>query len=247
MGAATSPTRIPAASGVEQWRTSQSLVTPVNTTQITPEFLIGLSTTQPVDFTLAIYAPNLKLGPNINDPPILQTSGLAATRTASAPQISGITGPPVGAILAEWEQPLPRGASSTASTYVWSINDGGDTSNANFCLRARRGALSDESIAAVIGNGTGITVVTAPASAPGTINRALISYDATRADSKFTLNGAEQNIGQQVVAGVLQNAVLGLGNAGAQRGNVGQFNSALRRLIWLPYFPDQAERVALTT
>lgn len=197
--------------------------------------------------SVEVLGLSIKPYPYIASPPI-DNGNLAATRTASAPQISGINGPPVGALLAEWEQPILRGATSTSLTYVWNINDGGDSLNANFCLRARRGTrAAAESIAAVIGDGTGVTVVTAPPPSPGTINRALISYDATQAGSKFTLNGVDQHIGRQVVASVLQNAVVGLGNGGAQRGNSGQFNSALRRLIWLPYFPSEAERLALTS
>lgn len=49
----------------------------------------------PYDATVRVAAPNWKQGPDINDPPILQTSGLAATRTAMAYSESGRSIAPV--------------------------------------------------------------------------------------------------------------------------------------------------------
>lgn len=73
-------------------------------TQLLVEFTSG----QPIDITIRIAAPNLKLGPDINDPPILQTSGLAATRTAMAYRETGRNIAPVhyGVARARWLAPI---------------------------------------------------------------------------------------------------------------------------------------------
>lgn len=190
-----------------------------------------------------IAAPNLKLGADINDPPILQTSGLAATRTASAPQISGINGPPVGAILAEWVQPIIQ---TTTRTYVWNVDD---TGNDRLTLRASVGG-GFSFVTADIGDGTALSSLGFNTPPAGTVVRGLLAYDTTSARAAFTFNGSDQTATRQLAASTIANAVIGLGQGGPlgnSGANTGQMNSALRRLIWLPYFPSEAERVALTT
>lgn len=71
----------------------------------------------PVSYTVAIGLPNLKLGPDINDPPILQESGLPATRTGYSYFESGRDIAPVhyGVVRARLLAPLANHASGFPS------------------------------------------------------------------------------------------------------------------------------------
>lgn len=79
-----------------------------NVARVNSGLSFGHAVGVPVDFTLRIAAPNLKLGPDINDPPILQTTGLPATRTAMVYRESGRNIAPVhyGVARARWLAPL---------------------------------------------------------------------------------------------------------------------------------------------
>lgn len=56
------------------------------------------------DWTVELSV-NFKLGSAINDPPILQTTGLPATRTAVAQSVGGLVLPPVFTVIAEADIP----------------------------------------------------------------------------------------------------------------------------------------------
>ena len=69
-------------------------------------------------FVVRFAAPNLKLGPDINDPPILQTSGLPATRTAVAQSVGGlgsILTPPY-VLYVEADMPAADGVTQVLAT-----------------------------------------------------------------------------------------------------------------------------------
>ena len=242
-GSATSPQRAPASSGAEGWRTSD-VAAPANTTQVTPELDITMSTTLPVDFTVAIYAPNLKLGADINDPPILQTSGLAATRTAVAQSVGGLNLPPVGYIYAEWVQPIIQ---TTTRTYVWNVEDFSSAKRLN--LRASAGGRDDiEFVVGDASTNSALSIATPPS--PGAVCRAVCAYDTTAAQMAFAFNGADQTAARQLSADTIANAAIGLGQGGSRANigpNTGQFNSTLRRLRIVPGWPSEAERIALTS
>lgn len=60
------------------------------TTAFRPCISLSHANGEVVDVTLRLMAPNASQGSRINDPPILQTSNAAATRTALSPSITGL-------------------------------------------------------------------------------------------------------------------------------------------------------------
>ena len=103
LGSVTSPDLKASISASVSTLRAQLVVNQAATQYFRPQIAFSGSGS-PVSYTVAIGLPNLKLGPDINDPPILQTSGLAATRTAMAYRESGRNIAPVhyGVARARW-------------------------------------------------------------------------------------------------------------------------------------------------
>jgi hypothetical protein len=75
-------------------RLTMPVTAPASAAYVCMEFRASITTGQAVDFTVFLGAPQLKLGADIQDPPILQTNNAAATRNADVPQVP--TNIPVG-------------------------------------------------------------------------------------------------------------------------------------------------------
>ena len=74
--------------------------------------VMNLTVGQAIDVTIRFYRPNITSGPDINDPPILQTSALAATRTTMGYRETGRSIAPVhyGVARARWLAPVANHA-----------------------------------------------------------------------------------------------------------------------------------------
>lgn len=86
---------------------------------------MGVAVGGAVDITLRMYAPQFKLGPDINDPPILQESGLPATRTGYGNFETGRRIAPLhyGVARARWLAPLAN--HEAAFPHLLELRDGG--------------------------------------------------------------------------------------------------------------------------
>jgi hypothetical protein len=110
---------------LREYRRSRTIAT-ANTAFIRSGLYIFFSAAGDVDFTVRIAVPNLKLGRDINDPPILQTTGLPATRTLVNPSVQ-ITPPPAFEVRSRFRIIAEPGAGTFRR--VFSVNNG-STSNA---------------------------------------------------------------------------------------------------------------------
>lgn len=104
----------------------QHTITNPSTSLILPYAQIPVTAGVEFDVTFFIGGANLKQGPDINDPPILQTSGLAATRTVMAYRETGRNIAPVhyGVARARWLAPIANQAASFSHLMEFRASDG---------------------------------------------------------------------------------------------------------------------------
>ena len=132
--------------------------------QASARFNIGAG--EVVDFTIRIAAPNLKLGPDINDPPILQESGLPATRTAVAQSVE-VALPAAGWIFAEALVP----ANMLVTTRIIGSNGGTNGVVGPLSFRTNGAVETFNGLSGALINGT--------TNAAGQMAKAAVTWDAT--------------------------------------------------------------------
>jgi hypothetical protein len=217
---------------------TQNAIAPALTTTVGSDWLWSFAAGRAVNFVVRLGHMQLEQGA-FASPPIF-TEATAATRTAVAQSVGGLNLPPVGAIYAEWVQPIIQ---TTTRTYAWATNDGDSN---RFCLRASVGS-GNSTIQYVVGDGAVVTSIDVVAPAAGTLIRSIACYDTLTARAAFALNGADATMGRRLVPAAVVNAAIGSGMNPGPGSTQGQLNSTLRRLVALPRFPEAAERIAITT
>lgn len=154
--APASPTQLVAA----------GLLAQATTAFVLPWLCMGFANGTVVDATFRWYAPNLKQGAYVNDPPILQTNNLAATRTADAAKVP-YAPPSAGWLFVEFLWP-----SVVASGNPRVLGDG-QVSAAPVYL--------DATTLGLIGtfNGSNVTGTNIGTPTPGQTVRVVVTWDAT--------------------------------------------------------------------
>ena len=107
----------------------QTTIGVATTTGMQPYITFASTAAVPIAVRIRFYAPNLKLGADINDPPILQTTNAAATRGNPSMYINapGLLVPPF-AVVARFK--TANAVAASEFRRVFSINDG---TTANLC------------------------------------------------------------------------------------------------------------------
>lgn len=185
-----------------------------------------------VDITLRIYAPNLKAGADIGDPPILQTTNAAATRNADV--ITEAVNIPVGQSFTVTGKVIAP-ASQTYNQFVFVLDDGQSTPTNLLRVNFNAGALLAKLVAGGIETSI-ISLGTIAAGAP--VGIALSVEGSTVA---FSVNGVE--VVTQTMAGPFAAALTRL-CLGHYPGGSNQLNSTLRDLAITMRAFTSAERQA---
>ena len=183
-----------------------------------------------VAYRVRIYAPNLKLGADINDPPILQTNNAAATRNAD--MITEAVNIPVGQSFTVTGKVIAP-ASQTYNQFVFVLDDGQSTPTNLLRVNFNAGALLAKLVAGGIET-SNISLGTIAAGAP--VGIALSVEGSTVA---FSVNGVE--VATQTMAGPFAAALTRL-CLGHYPGGSNQLNSTLRDLAITMRAYSAAER-----
>lgn len=197
---------------------------------------LGVTVGATIDLTLRLYAPNLKRGPDINDPPILQESGLPATRTAcgiGAPQATDTT---AGTVIVEgmWLPNQGSGVRVIAEPGLAGNGSGFSLSADNLSPRAVFYGSTNE---AVRFDGAG------PAISPGASYKFGLSWSSSGVvASAQGATIARSGTAPQILFN--PSHLLSLGSRGV--GTSLHSNGLIRRVRWLPDYSDQAALNART-
>lgn len=186
-----------------------------------------------------VWAYNNTVGPDINDPPILQTTGLPATRTACGIGVPQPTNTTQGTVVLEGLWPVWAG-SSTEGVF---LEPGQGASPSGFTLQTvalrRRPRVLFRSGAARIDASGGSDIE------PGSLFRMALSWGSGAPVASF--NGVPLiSSGTPAQADFDPSHLLSVGSRGVGAGSFFANSPGLRSILWLPGQVDQARLDAAT-
>lgn len=159
---------------LREYRRSRTIAT-ANTAFIRSGLYVFFSAAGDYDFTIRIAAPNLKSGPDINDPPILQETGLPATRTLPVQGLEGgLPQGPLTVIATQGAVPNVAAAGGGLPRFFELSNS--DNTRALLVLRRASNGFNIEGVGGDngAGNNSSLTPVNSTARA-----RVALSFDGT--------------------------------------------------------------------
>lgn len=168
------------------------------------------------------WGPNLKTGANISDPPILQTTGLPATRTAVLPTVSGLALPSGDFDI---EQEFVTGPSGV-SRRIFEYHNG--TQNERIAITH---GTNNTLAAAIIVDGTPFGIGTSSAVIPSGVHTST-SLRRRGGFWQFIVDGAQ--VGADTACGVPSSHTLNLGYRGHASVVVDWLNSTISHHVVRP-------------
>jgi hypothetical protein len=205
---------------------------------LSPYLAISTGSAAPVAARIRFYAPNFKLGQDINDPPILQTNNAAATRNADVVvetvnipvgQPFTVTGKLIAPVTNTGQFPTVFELRDAANQNNLTVHFDGGTNNF-YCV-----ATSGGSVANYAGGAFDAT------RAPGTVVGFAVTVDAT--GIKWSVNGGADKMLPALANGPFQAALTQLGISCRVAGTQ-QLNAPLRDLAITMRAFTSAERQA---
>lgn len=206
----------------------QATIAAAGATGIQAYIAVASASAAAVSARIRFYAPNLKLGANINDPPILQTTNAAATRGNPSMYINapGLLVPPY--TIQAW-------ANLSATGGILVVASDGTTAN-----RVQLERSSGNGATMQVNGGTGGSGPTVPGKGGARLLKMAGRVRAT--EYALSVDGAAPLIS----SGVTPPSGLSQIRFGANPGGVGILNGAIQRFQIINRDVSDAELVALT-